>query len=98
MTRVLAVTWTARLGLDDDVARILGALTPLARSEPGCLAFAAHRSLENPLQFFIYECYVDEEAVREHRESPHFAHYAIEAMSLLEKREHVVYEPIEASS
>ncbi len=44
--------------------------------EPGCLRFDVLRDDEDPLKFYFYEVYRDEEARQAHRKTPHFAEWA----------------------
>jgi len=44
-------------------------------SEPGCLAYRAHRSTADPDQFAFYETYVDDAAFEVHRQSPIVAQF-----------------------
>eukprot|EP00557_Chaetoceros_sp_GSL56_P001691 CAMPEP_0176504200 /NCGR_PEP_ID=MMETSP0200_2-20121128/15793_1 /TAXON_ID=947934 /ORGANISM="Chaetoceros sp., Strain GSL56" /LENGTH=110 /DNA_ID=CAMNT_0017903589 /DNA_START=91 /DNA_END=423 /DNA_ORIENTATION=- len=44
-----------------------------SRSEPGCIRFDVVQNQENPCKFFFYEVYQDAEAVKFHKEQPHFA-------------------------
>jgi (4S)-4-hydroxy-5-phosphonooxypentane-2,3-dione isomerase len=41
--------------------------------EPGNVRFDVLRSVEDPHRFVLYEWYVDEEAARAHRLTPHYA-------------------------
>lgn len=87
MTYVVAATYVVREGEADAVMAAIQSATPLALAEPGCLGYRAHRSLEDPNVFFLYEEYVDEDAVRAHVESPHFERYIRgEAWPRLESR------------
>jgi quinol monooxygenase YgiN len=95
VAHVVAVTWRAKPGHEDRVAEILGTVVRLSRAEPGCLLFQAHRSLDDPLEFFLYEQYVDEAAFKAHGESEHFKRWVLgEAVPLLESRERAFYEPL----
>lgn len=40
--------------------------------EPGCLYFDVSRNVEDPLHYFLFEVYVDEDALEAHRAAPHF--------------------------
>ncbi len=44
--------------------------------EPGCLRFDVLRDGSDPLKFYFYEVYKDEDARLAHREMPHFARWA----------------------
>jgi quinol monooxygenase YgiN len=93
---VLAVTWVARPGEEARIEEILRTVAPLSRAERGCLQYVAHRSTQDPRRFFLYEVYRDEAAFSEHNESEHFKRYVLgEALSRLESRERVYYEPLE---
>ena len=95
MGYVLAVTWVARPGEEERVAEVLGALVPLARAEPGCLQFTAHRSVDDPRRFFLYEEYVDEAGFQAHTDTEHFEHHVLgEAVPRLERRERLAYRPL----
>ena len=41
--------------------------------EPGCLRFEVNRQFEQPNLFALSESYVDEDALKAHTETPHFA-------------------------
>jgi len=83
MSYVLAVTWVARPGEEERVAEALRKMVPLTQAEPGCVNYRAHRSLDDPRRFFLFEEYVD------------FKRYVQgEAAPLLERRERLAYEPV----
>lgn len=95
MTYVVAVTWRAREGEEDRVGEILGEVAAHSRLEPGCEMFIAHRSMEDPRAFFLYEQYVDEAAFKEHGQSEHFKRWVLgEAVPLLESRQRAFYRPL----
>jgi quinol monooxygenase YgiN len=77
---VLAVTWMANPGHEEQVAEIFRKLETASRQEPGCLLYIVHRHKEDPRHIFIYEQYKDEAALAAHRNSPHFQEYAIDAL------------------
>ncbi|HEY5177420.1 MAG TPA: putative quinol monooxygenase [Terriglobales bacterium] len=92
---VLAVTWMANLGHEDEVAGIFGKLQTASRQEPGCLMYLVHRHRTDPLRFFIYEQYRDDAALETHRKSPHFQEYAIRALQDIgERKEGEIYSPL----
>jgi autoinducer 2-degrading protein len=96
MSLVLIATWVAKPGREADIERILAAMTPLSRAEPGCEAYHAHRSADDPRSFLLYERYADEAAAEAHRTSEHFkAHVEGEALDLLERRERAFYAPLD---
>lgn len=96
MGYVIAVTWVARPGQEPAVEQILRTMVSLTRAEPGCVRYDAHRSLEDPRRFFLYEEYQDEAAATAHSESEHFKHFVLgQAVPRLESRERSYYQPLE---
>ncbi len=79
---VLAVTWMANAGHENEVAEIFAKLQAASRQEPGCLMYIVHRHKTDPQQFFIYEQYRDEAALQAHHNTPHFQEYAIKGWHL----------------
>jgi quinol monooxygenase YgiN len=77
---VLAVTWIANAGHEDEVAMIFTQLQTVSRQELGCLMYIVHRHQDDPRVFFIYEQYRDDAALQAHRGSPHFQEYAVKAL------------------
>lgn len=95
MTVVLGVTWVANEGESDAVAELLRRLMPLSRAEPGCLQYDAHRDRDDPSSFFIFERYVDEEALGAHAASAHFQELVLgEALPRLASRQRRVLTPL----
>lgn len=76
----LAVTWVANSNHEEEVAAIFRKLEAASRREPDCLMYVVHRHKDNPAQFFIYEQYSDEAALKTHWESAHFQEYAVKAL------------------
>ena len=75
------VSFTVRMTFRPDdreeIATILRELTLASRAEPGCVSYIAHRIQSDPDTIVIYEQYRDQTALDAHRNSPHFAMYAI---------------------
>lgn len=61
----------------EEVAEFLRQLTEASRKEPGCISYIPHRIEGNPDAVLIYEQYKDSAAAEAHRQSPHFAKYAV---------------------
>lgn len=96
MAYTLAVTWRAKAGEEERVRAILEAITPLCRAEPACRAYVAHRSVDDPALFFIYEQYDDEAGFRAHAETEHVRRLVLgDAADRLESRERAVYETLD---
>ena len=90
---VLVAHYYGKPGQGDTIEAALKQMAPrVAEDEPGCKLYQASRSQENPDLFLLYEHYVDEAALLNHRETPHFKEI-IEGtiMPLLEKRERELY-------
>lgn len=93
---VLAVTWMAKAGREDEVAVIFSKLTEESRKEPGCLMYIVHRHKTERRRFFVYEQYKDDAALEAHRAAPHFLQYVRKELPKLGDRiEGQLYEPLE---
>jgi len=89
------VAWIARLGEEAGVERILQAMIPHTRAEPGCIRYDVLRATDDPRRFLLVEVYKDDAALQAHADSDHFKRYVLgEALALLESRERVSYEPL----
>ena len=73
---VLAVTWMAKVGHENEVAEIFRKLTQESCKETGCLMYIVHRHKTDPRRFFIYEQYKDDAGLEAHRAAPHFLQFA----------------------
>jgi len=92
---VLAVTWMANAGREDEVAQIFAKLQAASRAEPGCVMYIVHRHKTDPQRFFIYEQYRDDAAREAHRQSPHFQEYVVKALKEVgERKEGELYSPL----
>ena len=92
---VLAVTWIAKSGREEEAAALFRTLTELSRKEPGCLMYQVHRSQKDRARFFIYEQYRDDGALDLHRNSPHFLEYARNQLpKIAERKDGELYDPL----
>lgn len=73
---VLAVTWMAKVGKENEVAELFAKLTEESRKETGCAMYQVHRHRTEPRRFFVYEQYKDDAALESHRASQHFLQLA----------------------
>ena len=95
MTTVLDVHWVAKEGEADRVAGLLPDLVAASSAEPGCLAFSAHRGVDDPARFFLHEEYEDDAALEAHLASPHFRDLVRAKINpLLESQDAGRYEPV----
>jgi len=92
---VLAVTWLANPGKEEEVADAFRKLEAAARQEPGCLMFVVHRHRTDPARFFVYEQYRDDASLAAHRETNHFREYAATLLPTIGvRREGELYRPL----
>lgn len=90
-------TYRAAPGNEGAVAAALVAYTPLTRAEPGCVAFTAHKSADDPRVFVLYEQYRDRAALDAHVASEHYGVIARERIRpLLEHRNVSILQPLTA--
>jgi quinol monooxygenase YgiN len=94
MTYVVAAKWRAKPGSEGRLAELCGEMTEPSRAEPGNVFYQAHRSVEDPQLFYLYEQYVDEAGYQAHMDSEHFTRLVKEEAipELLESREREFYE------
>jgi quinol monooxygenase YgiN len=79
------VRMTAREGEADRVLELLlSNPTRIEAGEPGNLAFAVHRSTDDPNEFWLYETWENEAAVEAHEGGEAFARYKDELRPLVE--------------
>ncbi|MBE2314361.1 antibiotic biosynthesis monooxygenase [Solirubrobacter sp. CPCC 204708] len=95
MAYTVAVTWIAKPGEEDEVARCLSELVEPSRAEEGVLVYIPNRDPEDPTKFFIYEQYVDEAAYTAHTETEHFQRLGFgDAIPRLLERKREFYAPM----
>jgi quinol monooxygenase YgiN len=83
------LSFTVRMRFDQNdyekLSEILRSLTEASRREPGCVTYVPHFIEGDNTTVLIYEQYRDEAALDEHRNSPHFAQYAVGGLYQLMK-------------
>ena len=96
MPYVIVARWRPRDGERDRIEAILRELVREVRKEPGNLQFTAQRSNEDPAEFLLYEQYENEQAFRDHQQTPHFKRLVLEqAVPLLARRERQAFTIVE---
>ena len=96
MAYVLIARMTAREGEEDRAAEIVRELVEATRSEPGNVHYIAHRDVDDPRVFLMYEQYRDKAAFEEHGASDHFKSLALGRLfPLMEERRREIYETLE---
>lgn len=93
MSYVVIATWIAKEGEEAEVERVLSILAPLCREEPGCREFSVLHAEDEPRTYVLYEVYVDEAALVDHRESAHYQRLVQgDAAARLEQRQAKFYQ------
>ena len=90
---VVAINIEAKEGQGEAVGAILAGLVEPTMAEPGVKLFLPYRSPTNPLQFFLFELYRDEQAWADHQATAHFKEAIAELLPRTAKRERVPYVP-----
>ena len=90
---VVAINIEAKDNEAEAVAAILEGLVGPTMAEPGVKLFLPYRSPTNPLQFFLFELYKNEEAWGAHQETEHFKEAIKELLPRSAKRERVPFVP-----
>ena len=96
MNFVNCVSIRVKPGSNQTLETAFQELAALTRLEPGCIVYQLHRSTQDPLQYFLYERYVDESALRFHQGTDHFSRIVKGIIpSLVEGREITQYLPVD---
>ena len=90
---VVAIHITAKTNEGDAMEAILDRLVAPTMAEPGVKLFLPYRSPENPLDFFIFELYEDENAWDEHQQTEHFQREIKELLPRAESRQRIPFVP-----
>lgn len=67
----------------DDFKEMIRANHEGSIKEPGCLRFDVAQSKADPTEFLLWECYVDEEANKFHKTTPHYLAFKANAPELM---------------
>jgi quinol monooxygenase YgiN len=79
--------YTISAGNQDEVFEVLPRLIAAVRTEPGNIAFAAYRQLDDDRNVVLLERYASRDAFAAHRETPHFKELVLgRLVPLLERR------------
>jgi quinol monooxygenase YgiN len=83
---VLAVTWIANEGQEEQVVKAFERLGAGSRKEPGCRLYVVHQNRDDKRRFFVYEQYDNDAALQAHRDTSHFQEIAVNTLPKLGKR------------
>ena len=90
---VVAITIDAKDNEGDAVAAILENLVQPTMAEPGVKIFIPYRSPSNPLNFFLFELYENEDAWSAHQRTDHFLKAIDELVPRVQRRERLPFVP-----
>jgi len=83
---VVAAMIKVQEGKGDEFEKEAGKLVPKVLNDPGAIAYAVHRSTDDPSKFFVYEKYESQEAFQHHSSTPHFQEFTRAILSMLDGR------------
>ncbi len=86
---------TARPGREADAARVLHDLLAPTHSEPGCIQYDMHRSLEDPRVFLFFENWKSKADWEAHMETPYLRDFVARGDELLEGLEVLQLEKVD---
>jgi quinol monooxygenase YgiN len=69
---VITAYMKAKEGSAEDLEKVIKDYAPKFCKDPGCVTYQVHRRVDIPNQFFFYEKYADDEALKFHSSAPHF--------------------------
>lgn len=62
-------------GKGKEFEREFNKLALKVRKDPGVIAYVLHRNVQNPNQYFVFEKYENDEALKYHTATPHFQEF-----------------------
>ncbi|MDR6561779.1 MULTISPECIES: putative quinol monooxygenase [unclassified Arcicella] len=90
-------TWTVKEGHIETVLNLLKTIGKETVKESGNLFYKVHQSNTDANTIILFEGYIDENAIAEHRKSAHYQDLIIgQIIPLLKSRDIVLATPIEA--
>ncbi|HLY55325.1 MAG TPA: antibiotic biosynthesis monooxygenase [Stellaceae bacterium] len=72
MRPVTVVHYRCRAERERELEAIFETLACETRQEAGCIAYQFHRDPDEPGRYLLYECYVDEAALKAHQAAAYF--------------------------
>jgi quinol monooxygenase YgiN len=86
---VVAAVLKAAEGKGDTLEQEFRKLVPKVLKDPGAIAYAVHRAIDDPNKFLVYEKYESRDALRLHGSTPHFRAFSQATASLVAGRAEV---------
>lgn len=83
MSLVVVAHINARPGKEDELQEALAALAVASHGEEGCIGYALHRNVQDPLEFTTVEQWATPEAIGAHFETDHLKALLARADELL---------------
>jgi quinol monooxygenase YgiN len=83
----LYAEFTAKLGSESEVGKLISGLAEKVRREPGNTEFTVYRERDNPGKFFVFEQYLDEASLEAHISAEYGLIFNRQLSSLIEERE-----------
>ena len=69
------VTFVAKPNQEEKLKELLSAMVKPSKKEDGCINYNIYQYKDNPRKFMAVETWRDEEALDNHKKSPHYAIY-----------------------
>ena len=91
---VVSALITVAEGKGDEYQEMFKALAPKVRKDPGAITYVLHRKIDDPDQFFVFEQYEDEEALKYHGSTEHFKAYRRVTGDLVKDRQIGLYREV----
>jgi len=83
---VITAILKAAEGKGDELEQEFKNLVPKVLQDPGTIAYAVHRAMDDPSKFLVYEKYENVEALRAHGSTPHFREFSRATASMIDGR------------
>jgi len=83
---VITAILKAAEGKGDELEQEFKNLVPKVLQDPGTIAYAVHRAMDDPSKFLVYEKYESVEALRAHGSTPHFREFSRATASMVDGR------------
>ena len=75
MSIIKQVVFVAKDDGVEEMKKLLTMMVEPSRGEDGCLLYNIYQRIDQPNTFVVIEEWSDEDALKGHQQSPHYAHY-----------------------